>query len=150
MTFRVRKATIDDLERLVSFTLAEAWEAEGLEGMAERIKKGVHAGLTDPAVATYWVLEDSEASIVGSISVVREWSDWRAGNYWWIQSVYIQPEFRGRGLMKRLMAAVREAAKQEEALELRLYVHDGNARAIRAYKREGFAEMPYQIMAMKL
>ena len=150
MTFSVRGATLEDLETLVSFTLAEAWEAEGIEGSAERVRDGVKTGLKDPAVAAYWVLEGRDEGIVGSISAVTEWSDWNAGYYWWIQSLFIEPQFRGRDLMTLLIDAVREQARREKALALRLYVHQDNERAIRAYQRQGFTEAPYQIMVMKV
>lgn len=135
---------------LVSFTLAEAQEAEGIEGSTETIREGVRAGLEDPAMAMYWVLESPDFGVVGSISTVREWSDWNAGYYWWIQSLYIKPEFRGRGLLKPLIEAVREEAKQQGALELRLYAHRSNERALSAYRREGFRGMPYQVMNLEL
>jgi GNAT superfamily N-acetyltransferase len=98
----------------------------------------------------YWVLEDDSGQAVGSISVVTEWSNWRAGYYWWIQSLYIRPEDRGQNLMTYLLAAVAEEARQEGALELRLIVHRDNSRAIRAYAREGFEEAAYVMMAMRV
>lgn len=150
MSFQTRLATIDDLDTLVTFTLAEAQDAEGLAAEPGRTRKGVRAGLADPALARYWVVQRSEGEVVGSISAVREWSDWHAGYYWWIQSLYIKPAFRGRGLMSLLLDAVREAAQEEGALSLRLYVHQDNERAIRAYRREGFAPAPYQIMMIAL
>lgn len=150
MTFQIRRASLDDLAVLVSFTLAEAQEAESIEGSAERVREGVRVGLEDPAVAMYWVLESMDCGVVGSISAVREWSDWNAGYYWWIQSLFIKPDFRGRGLLKPLIEAVRQEAKRQGALELRLYAHRSNERALNAYRREGFREMAYQVMSLEL
>lgn len=150
MAFQIRQASLGDLAILVSFTLAEAHEAEGIDGSASTIREGVRAGLEDPAIATYWLMESPDFGVVGSISAVREWSDWNAGYYWWIQSLYIKPEFRGRGLLKPLIEAVREEAKRHGALELRLYAHRSNERALSAYRREGFREMPYQVMGLEL
>jgi GNAT superfamily N-acetyltransferase len=150
MTFHIRRASIDDLAILVSFTLAEAQEAEGIEGSAERVREGVRVGLEDPAVAMYWVLESPDSGVLGSISAVREWSDWNAGYYWWIQSLFIKPEFRGRGLLKPLIKAVWQEAKRQGALELRLYAHRSNERALNAYRREGFKEMSYQVMSLEI
>lgn len=149
MTFSVRPATNTDLDTLVSFTLAEAVEAEGIEISAETVSRGISAGLQEPALARYWVLENREGAVVGSISVVREWSDWHAGYYWWIQSMFIKPGYRGQGLMRQLITTVAEAAAAEAALELRLYVHEENKRAIRAYQRADFADSPYRIMTRK-
>lgn len=150
MALHIRQATLDDLAILVSFTLAEAREAEGIERSAERVTEGVLVGLEDPAVAMYWVMENPDASLVGSISVVREWSDWNGAYYWWIQSLYIKPEFRGQGLLEPLIEVVREEAKRQGALELRLYAHRSNGRALSAYRREGFRELPYQVMSLEL
>lgn len=150
MNFTVRDATLDDLETLVTFTLAEAAEAERKAKQANTVRAGIRAGLVNTAVARYWVLENENSQVVGNISVVKEWSDWHAGFYWWIQSMFIQPDFRGQGLMGLLLDAVKQAAIAENGLELRLYVHEGNGRAIKAYLRDGFQISPYQIMTMPL
>jgi GNAT superfamily N-acetyltransferase len=146
----VRSAGIDDLDTLVSFTLAEALEAEGSNKSSERVHEGIKTALADPAIASYWVLENSDGELIGSVSVVKEWSDWHAGFYWWIQSMFIQPEYRGQQLMSLLLDKVRQEAEDEDALEVRLYVHNDNFRAIRAYEREGFSISPYKIMVMPL
>jgi len=153
-TFSIRDATLYDLDRLVAFIMAEAREAEGIEKETQIIAQGIRAGLLNPQVARYWVLEhlqeNQEKSVVGSISIVREWSDWCAGYYWWIQSIFIEPQFRGKGLMKIMLDEVKRAAKSEDAVDLRLYVHKDNTRAIKAYQREGFSHTPYRIMWMAL
>ncbi len=148
--FKVRKAVPADLDRLAAFAYAEAVESEQSSFPTDTVRRGVAAGLADSALARYWVLVDGEGEVVGSISVVREWSDWRAGYYWWIQSLYLQPPYRGKGLLKLLLEKVREEAAAAGAVELRLYVNKGNERAIRAYLREGFVDLPYQIMALSL
>lgn len=81
MTFNTRLATPADLDTLVSFTLAEAAEAEGRRIDEDTLRRGILAGLEDPTIARYWVLESAEAGGVGSISIVREWSDWHAAYY---------------------------------------------------------------------
>jgi GNAT superfamily N-acetyltransferase len=146
----VRVANMNDLDFLVSFTLAEANEAEGSEKSSVTVSNGIRVSLENSAIAQYWVLENNEKKLIGSVSVVKEWSDWHAGYYWWIQSMFIQPEYRGQGLMNLLLNEVKEAAKTGDALELRLYVHKDNIRAIRAYNREGFLDSPYQIMTMNI
>lgn len=147
--FTVREAVPADLERLAAFAAAEAAESERSTFPVAVVRRGVAAGLEDSALARYWVLVDGAGEVVGNISVVREWSDWRAGYYWWIQSLYLQPPYRGKGLLGLLLERVRDEAAAAGALELRLYVHKENERAIRAYRREGFVELPYQIMALK-
>ena len=149
MRYSVRPDTRDDLDLLVAFTLAEAREAENIHLSADQVRAGVRTGLDDPTLARYWVLETAEAEAIGNISVVKEWSDWHGAYYWWIQSMFIKAAYRGQGLISLLVQAVRAQARQENALELKLYVHRANERAIKAYSRQGFANLPYQIMSMK-
>ena len=165
MSYESRPATLSDLDILVSFVLAEANEAEGASKVPDTVRKGIRVGLEQPDVARYWVLEkvkggsEQEATtatatiekqVVASVSIIREWSDWHASYYWWIQSMFILPNYRGQGLMKPLLEAVKEAAKAEQALELRLYVHRDNQRAIRAYQREGFAASVYVVVTLTI
>jgi RimJ/RimL family protein N-acetyltransferase len=154
-TFATRQAKLTDLDTLVHFVLAEATEAEGSIKLPATVEEGIRRGLLDSSISQYWVLENkqsttSSSKIVGSISIVREWSDWHAGFYWWIQSMFLLPDYRGKGLMKPLLDAVKEAATRDNVLELRLYVHKENQRAIKAYQREGFGESNYKIMSLEL
>jgi GNAT superfamily N-acetyltransferase len=150
MTFHIRRATSADLKSLVSFAVAEAKEAEGIKKDAERVRQGVTTALADDSIARYWVLEKNKTGVIGSVSIVKEWSDWNSGYYWWIQNMYILPEFRGKGLMQQLIQALKEAARNEGVLELRLYVHKNNAQAISAYQKVGFFDADYRIMTMSL
>lgn len=150
MTFHIRRATSADLERLVSFAVAEAKEAEGIEKDSEQVRQGVTTALNDDSIARYWVIEKNNTGVIGSVSIVKEWSDWNSGYYWWIQNMYILPEFRGKGLMERLIQALKDTARNEDALELRLYVHKNNAQAISAYQKVGFFDADYRIMTMSL
>ena len=86
---------------------------------------------------------------VGSASALKEWSDWNAGYYWWIQSMYIKPDYRGKGHMVLLLDAIRSEMKEQEGLELRLYVHEDNQAAIRAYRKAHFTFSIYRIMIQK-
>lgn len=146
---KVRKATIEDLSTLVDFTSEEAKEADGNIKDLKRLAKGVKAALEDHSIAMYWILVDQESKPVGSISALKEWSDWNAGYYWWIQSIYIVPEQRGQGHITALLNTVEKEMKKQNGLELRLYVHQDNNRAIRAYEKEGFEKSPYEIMTRK-
>jgi len=145
----VRKAVLEDLAKLVEFTTEEAREAEGDAGVFERIEPGVRAALHDETKAMYWVVQDDSGQAIGSISALKEWSDWNAGYYWWIQSVYIVPGQRGKGCLPLLLDAVLGEMRHQGGLELRLYVHERNGRAIGAYRKFGFARLPYEIMALK-
>jgi ribosomal protein S18 acetylase RimI-like enzyme len=150
MNYVVRRAQAQDLDSLVSFTLAEAREAEGAELDPSVVRRGVEAGLSDRAIAMYWVVELDHGEIIARASALREWSDWHAQYYWWIQSMYVVPDHRGRGLVEMLIAAVSAEARNSGAADLRLYVHEHNSRAIRAYRRCGFSGLPYRIMSRDL
>ena len=150
MAFDIRRAKSTDLESLVSFAVAEAKEAEGVKKDINRVRQGVSTGLADESIAMYWVLEKNNTDVVGSVSIVREWSDWNSGYYWWIQNMYILPGFRGKGLMEKLIQTLKDAARQEGALELRLYVHKNNAQAVTAYQKAGFFDSDYRVMTMSL
>ena len=142
----VRKATIEDLSTLVEFTSQEAEEAEGSTKDFKRLEKGIKTALENPSIAVYWMLFDETNRPIGSISALREWSDWNAGYYWWIQSLYIVPEHRGQGHITKLLDAVAKEMRSQNGLELRLYVHRSNTKAIRAYEKVGFEKSPYEIM----
>ena len=147
ISYMIRPATLDDLSVLVRFTIDEALHAEGTHLDAEAVQRGVRAGLQDPAIARYWVACAEDGLVVGSISSTREWSDWRGGDYWLVQSVYIGSDHRGTGLVDRLLETVATVAAAEQGLELRLLVHEDNARALGAYRRNGFTRSPYVVMS---
>lgn len=144
--YTIRSAVIEDVDTLVAFTLQEAREAEGLEVNVDAVRRGVLGAFEDPPFATYWVVETS-GRIVASASVVQEWSNFFGGHYWWIQSFFILPEHRSRGLVEMLMTHIARQAKAAGALELRLYAHSSNERALRAYRRCGFQMSPYVILS---
>lgn len=146
--YRVRPATPDDLDVLTGFTLEEAREAEGRACDRETVRRGVREGLDGQA--RYWIVETGEGEPVGSASAVREWSDWNASHYWWVQSMYVDPGHRGRGLAGRLLEEIARAARRDGAPDLRLYVHGANEAALGAYRRGGFEESSYRILIRRL
>ena len=150
MKFQVRNAKLDDLDNLVEFVIAEAKEAEGIMKSSDIVLNGIKAGLENPDTARYWIIENENGNPVGNVSVVKEWSDWNCAFYWWIQSMYLLAAHRGKGLMNELLQEVKNAARIEGAMELRLYVHRNNKRAIKAYQKAGFSESDYSIMTLTL
>lgn len=146
MTAIVRPAALADLRTLVDFTAAEAMDAEAADVPLRTLEQGIRVALEDPTKAQYWVLIDPSEKAVGSMSLLKEWSDWNAGYYWWIQSMYIVPSHRGRGYMSAMLEAALEHVQRERGLELRLYVHTHNQRALRAYAKAGFVASDYRIM----
>ena len=144
--YSIRRADAADLETLVDFTLEEALEAEGETLNSEDVRRGVLAGLEDASIAAYWVAESADGQVVASTSAVREWSNFNGRYYWWVQSLFIVVEHRGRGLVDLLLDRLAEEAHAAGALDLRLYAHRSNGRALEAYRRCGFDEAPYVIM----
>lgn len=148
--YSIRQALSADSDTLIAFTLQEAREAEGLELDPEAVARGVRSAFEEPPAAAYWVAETSDGAIVASTSVVTEWSDFHGRQYWWVQSLFIAPEHRGRGLVDLLLNHLVAEAEASGALDLRLYAHSSNARAVRAYQRCGFRVAPYVIMRRQL
>lgn len=140
---RVRAATVDDLSLLVEGNLGLARETEGRDLERTRLERGVAAALADPARARYFVVDDDDGRPLGSLMVTPEWSDWRDAWFWWIQSVYVVPRARGRGVYDVLHAHVLELARREGACGLRLYVERSNTRAQRVYERVGMERAAY-------
>ena len=144
--FAIRAAVEADVNVIVTFTLQEAMEAERRRLDERVVLLGVMGAFADPPAAHYWLAEDDAGAAVAAISVVKEWSDFHAGYYWWVQSLYIVPECRRQGLVEALFAYLTAEARRRGALDLRLYVHEANERARRAYRRCGFEMAPYVIM----
>jgi GNAT superfamily N-acetyltransferase len=146
--YTIRDAAASDIDTIVAFTLQEASEAEALELEETAVRRGVAAAFGDHPPATYWVAE-CDGRLAASVSVVKEWSNFRGGYYWWIQSVFVAPVHRGTGLIDRLIDHVARISRTAGALDLRLYAHASNERALRAYGRCGFTSAPYVLMTRR-
>jgi GNAT superfamily N-acetyltransferase len=145
MSVSIRPARATDLEFLVEGNARMAVETEGRELDRELLSEGVAAVFSDPSKGIYYIADDGEEPI-GQLLVTREWSDWRAGWFWWLMSVYVVPEARGRGVFARLYAhVVDEARRDPEVCGLRLYVDRSNERAIAVYQRLGMADAGYRV-----
>jgi ribosomal protein S18 acetylase RimI-like enzyme len=144
----IRLGTLQDLDVLVEFNRAMAYETEGKELPLATVTAGVETLLKNLDLGFY-LLAEKNGKIVGSLMVTKEWSDWHNGLYWWLQSVYVSPEFRRQGIYRRLYEFVIEKAnnKQDEMriCGFRLYVEQQNADAQKAYKALGMREAGYKI-----
>lgn len=147
--YAIRAATASDIDTLVAFTLSEALDAERRTLSRSDVERGVAGAFATPQKARYWVAE-SGGTVVASTSIVTEWSNFRGGDYWWIQSLYVLPEHRGTGLVDQILTFLANQARDGRALDLRLYGFDSNARALRAYERFGFRRAPYLILTKSL
>jgi ribosomal protein S18 acetylase RimI-like enzyme len=148
--YQIREATDVDIDHLIAFTLQEAREAEGIELTREEVARGVRGAFERPPRARYWVAETSAGEVVANASIVTEWSNFHGGHYWWVQSLFILPAHRGGGLVGRLLDHLAREAQAGGALNLRLYAHRSNERALRVYRRLGFSDAPYLIMVKAL
>ncbi len=141
----IRPATLADLEVLVRFSAAMARETEGRALDLKRLRKGVRAVLASKRHGRYLVAE-SGAAVVGQLLLTSEWSDWRNGVFWWIQSVYVEPSARRRGVYQTLHKhVVREARERGDVCGVRLYVEKDNVAARTAYAGLGMTATAYRI-----
>jgi ribosomal protein S18 acetylase RimI-like enzyme len=148
MDIKIRKAALADLSVISDFNVRLAQESESLALDAARVADGVRAVLTDSAKGMYYVAEVAGA-VAGQVMITYEWSDWRNGNIWWIQSVYVKPEFRRAGVFRALFHHLHSLAEtQKDVCTLRLYVHAENARACQSYERLGMARTKYEIFEL--
>lgn len=141
----IRAARSEDRAMIVDFNARLAIETEHIVLDRMVLDRGVGAALADPDRLRYWVAE-RDGRVVGQAAVTREWSDWRDGWLWWFQSVYVLPEFRGRGAFRALHDAIRTAAQQAgDVVGLRLYVEAENHRAQQTYRALGLAPGGYHV-----
>lgn len=141
----IRTATSADLETLARWAEAMALETEGKVLDAATVRGGIAAGLADPNKARYFVAEQAGRA-VGTLMLTTEWSDWRNGWWWWIQSVYVAEDARRLGVFRALYAHVeREAGATPGVCGLRLYVENDNARAQATYAALGMVDAHYRV-----
>lgn len=140
----VRIAEKKDIDSLVAFNQAMALETEGKKLLDETIRGGVRAVFEDRGKGFYVVAENAEGAIVGGLMITYEWSDWRNSWFWWIQSVYVLPETRGKSVYRKLHEFVRDLArKRDDVYGFRLYVEKGNSAAQSVYEKMGMSETDY-------
>lgn len=140
-----REAVRDDVPAIIDFQLAMARETEELELDRAILTKGVNALFADPSLGRYYIADDGGRA-VGSLMITYEWSDWRNGMVWWIQSVYVTPEYRRRGIYAGLYAHVKKIVEPDPAIRgIRLYVDNRNATAQQVYARLGMEGEHYRV-----
>ena len=142
---KIRKARLADAPVIADFNTRLAWETEKLKLAPNTIKRGVRAVLKDASKGTYFVVE-IDGTVIGQLMITYEWSDWRNGNIWWIQSVYVASDFRKQGVFRGLFQHVEKLAHtRREVCGLRLYVEKNNRRAHRTYESLGMRHTHYEI-----
>jgi len=134
---------MNDLETIVDYNANLARETESIELNKERLRKGVNAILSDPNKGIYFVYEQDK-QVLGQMMITKEWSDWRNGYFWWIQSVYVKHSHRKKGIFQSLYMHVKELVSNEDSIcGLRLYVERENKIAQSTYEKLGMDETHY-------
>lgn len=153
-TLRIREAHPHDRDLLAQWATAMAWETEHKHLDPDTIGAGIEAGLADPAKARYFIAmsevvvagRETIASAAGTLMLTREWSDWRNGDWWWIQSVYVPEAHRRQGVFAALYRHVERSARDTPGVVgLRLYVERDNANAQRSYAALGMRDAGYRL-----
>jgi len=145
MNITIREATLTDSIKIIEFNKLMAFETENLILADDKITQGVISVLENPELGFYLVAE-LNGNVVGSLMITYEWSDWRNGLLWWIQSVYVVKEFRRKGIFSSLYHYVRELIKNKENVKgLRLYVEHENFKAQKTYRKLGMTETHYRL-----
>jgi GNAT superfamily N-acetyltransferase len=146
----IRTATAADADRLARFNAAMAEETENKTLDPETVRAGVRAMLETDQSGFYLVAVRA-GTVVGSLMITTEWSDWRNGRFWWIQSVYVRPEARRTGVYTALHHAVRDRARaNDDVCGLRLYVERGNEGARETYEALGMTATSYRMYEEEL
>jgi ribosomal protein S18 acetylase RimI-like enzyme len=140
-----REATIDDISTLVNFQIALANETENITLDLETVTKGVKAVFEDPTKGKYYVCE-KEGKVVACLMTTFEWSDWRNGTVLWIQSVYVDKDFRGQRIYQTMYEHIKKVVTNNETLRgIRLYADKTNLAAIAVYNKLGMNNQHYEL-----
>lgn len=138
----IRKATTEDIHLIIDFQQKMAWETEQFVLKQEIVTEGVKAVFDVPSRGQYWVAEENGA-VVASLLITYEWSDWRNTCVWWIQSVYVLPEFRRTGIFRSMYCFIKKESGKENVAGLRLYVEKNNSKAQNTYEALGMKSEHY-------
>ena len=147
-TIEIRPAGAGDVGTIVEFNVALCRETEGRELDPATVTGGVRRFVSEPARGRYFVALIG-GEVAGQTAHTFEWSDWRNGEIWWIQSVYVHPRHRGRGVFRALFAHIRELGEQDaECCGIRLYMERDNRTARQSYLSLGFKETGYEVLEL--
>jgi GNAT superfamily N-acetyltransferase len=139
----VKYATLEDAQRIVDFNRAMAFETEGKDLDLDTVERGVKSVFEDESKGFYVIAAEDGAGAVGCLLVTYEWSDWRNAWFWWIQSVYIRPEYRGQKIYSRLYEFLKREAANHNVCGFRLYAETDNTHAQAVYMRLGMDKPSY-------
>jgi GNAT superfamily N-acetyltransferase len=145
MPITIRDATTEDIITLAAFNFALALETENKTLDRDELRMGVAAIFDDPEKGVYYIAE-IDGRVVGSLMITTEWSDWENSYYWWIQSVYVHPDYRGKGIYKALYRHTSDLARSHGRVRgLKLYVERDNQTAKKVYEKLGMIQAAHDI-----
>ena len=143
---QIRAASAFDIDFLVDCNAAMALETENKVLDREVLTRGTQAVFSEPHRGFYRIAEQAGTAL-GCLLVTHEWSDWRNGDWWWIQSVYVRPEARRGGVFRALYADIEQRARsQAGVVGLRLYVEHENHNAQATYAALGMSDSGYRLL----
>lgn len=141
----IRRAVSSDLETIARFNIALCRETEGRELDPATVTHGVRRFVTESKRGRYFVAE-IDGQVVGQAAHTFEWSDWRNGEIWWIQSVYVHADFRSKGVFRTLFMHIKELGEADvDCCGIRLYMERDNEIARESYLRLGFSATGYVV-----
>lgn len=147
--FNIRRGTSADVNTLAAFNIAMAAETEDKPLAPDTIRRGVARMVENPDMGFY-LIAASGAEVIGCLAVTFEWSDWRCGRFWWIQSVYVDPAYRRMGVFRALYDHVTRMAKAfDDSCGIRLYVERDNTGAQHTYRQLGMIETDYKLFEIE-
>ncbi len=139
---RITMGTSLDVDTITQFQMDMARESEGTILDYDKVHKGVSAVVNDASKGNYLIAR-IENTTIGSLMLTREWSDWNNCWYWWVQSVYVVPQYRGKGVYRAMYDEVKAMAREQGVSQIRLYVDKNNLSAQTVYRRLGMDECHY-------
>jgi GNAT superfamily N-acetyltransferase len=150
INIHIRQAEPLDAPVIVEFNLRLAAETEELTLDPACVAAGVAALLQDRGKGLYFVAE-IDGAVIGQVMITYEWSDWRNGILWWLQSVYVKEAFRRAGVFRALFGYLQELARaRKDVRGIRLYMHGDNLRARHSYEKLGMKHTRYEVFEMGL
>ena len=142
---KVSKAQKSDIPEIIRFNINMAMETENKKLDEQTVTKGVQEVFNSPSLGYYIIVKDS-SGILGCLMITYEWSDWRNGLFWWIQSVYVKKTYRRKGVFKKMYKFIHERAiNDNKCTGIRLYVENNNSIAQKVYKNLGMEETYYKL-----
>ena len=142
---KVSKAQKSDIPAIIQFNINMAMETENKKLDKQTVTRGVNKVFSSPSLGYYIIVKDS-SGILGCLMITYEWSDWRNGLFWWIQSVYVKKEYRRKGVFRKMYNFIHEKAISDTTCTgIRLYVENNNSVAQNVYNNLGMVETHYKL-----